>query len=92
MQKEKLETRKKYWLQQGTQKVLTRVEGVDLKMDFEKGENIDAKTLELNDIGTISLTLAQSIFSEPYKKNNALGSFILIDQKTFNTAGVGFIS
>jgi sulfate adenylyltransferase subunit 1 len=61
-------------------------------MDFEKGENIDAKTLELNDIGTISLTLAQSIFSEPYKKNNALGSFILIDQKTFNTAGVGFIS
>ena len=79
-------------MQQGTQKVLTRVEGVDLKMDFEKGENIDAKTLELNDIGTISLTLAQSIFSEPYKKNNALGSFILIDQKTFNTAGVGFIS
>jgi len=45
MQKEKLETRKKYWLQQGTQKVLTMVEGVDLKMDFEKGENIDAKTL-----------------------------------------------
>ena len=91
MQNEKLEVKKKYWLQQGVQKVLTIVDAIESKMDFNKRKTVKTEALELNDIGEITLTLAQPIFSEPYDKNRALGAFILIDQNTFNTAGVGFI-
>ena len=81
----------KYWLQQGIQRSLVKVQSVRSKIDLEALENRQANQLELNDIGKGGLALAQPITTKSYKENPALGSFILIDPNTFNTAGVGFI-
>ena len=81
----------KYWLQQGIQRSLVKVQSVRSKIDLEALENSQANQLELNDIGKGGLALAQPITTKSYKENPALGSFILIDPNTFNTAGVGFI-
>lgn len=81
----------KYWLQQGVQRSLVKVQSVRSKIDLEALENSQVNQLELNDIGKGSLTLAQPIIAKSYNENPSLGAFILIDQQTFNTAGVGFI-
>ncbi|NCG05118.1 MAG: sulfate adenylyltransferase [Bacteroidetes bacterium] len=81
----------KYWLQQGIQRSLVKVQHVRSKIDLEALENRQANQLELNDIGKGGLALAQPITTKSYKDNPALGAFILIDPNTFNTAGVGFI-
>ena len=91
MQNEQLEAGKKYWLQQGVQTVLTKVDAIHSKVDLGNGAQLSGQALHLNDIGETALTLAQPILAEAYHHNKALGAFILIDQKTFNTAGVGFI-
>lgn len=81
----------KYWLQQGIQRSLVKVQHVRSKIDLEALENRQANQLELNDIGKGGLSLAQPITAKSYKDNPALGAFILIDTNTLNTAGVGFI-
>lgn len=91
MQDTPLASGNKYWLQQGVQRSLVKVQSIRSKMDLEALEQRQTNQLELNDIGKGALTLAQSITTKPYKENPALGAFILIDPKTFNTAGVGFI-
>src|SRR5262249_11275936 len=48
--------------------------------------------LELNDIGVCELELDRPIPFESYADSRALGSFILIDRLTNNTAGAGLIN
>ena len=91
MQDTPLSPGNKYWLQQGIQRSLVKVQHVRSKIDLEALENRQANQLELNDIGKGGLALAQPITTKSYKENPALGAFILIDPNTFNTAGVGFI-
>ena len=81
----------KYWLQQGVQRSLVKVQSIRSKIDLEALEHSQTNMLGLNDIGKGALTLAQPLSTKPYSENPALGAFILIDTKTFNTAGVGFI-
>jgi sulfate adenylyltransferase subunit 1 len=91
MQDNPLTPGSKYWLQQGVQRSLVKVQSVRSKIDLEALEQSQTNQLGLNDIGKGALVLAQPLSTKPYKENPALGSFILIDTQTFNTAGVGFI-
>jgi sulfate adenylyltransferase subunit 1 len=47
--------------------------------------------LSMNDIAHVSLSLAQPIFVDPYDRNRATGSFILIDEVTHHTLAAGMI-
>jgi bifunctional enzyme CysN/CysC len=49
-----------------------------------------AKTLGLNEVGFVNLTLAPIAF-DPYAENRELGAFILIDRFTNHTVGAGMI-
>lgn len=80
-----------YWLQQGVQKVKAKIKAVHNAIDLEDLTIKESTQLHLNDIGEVSIQTAVAIASKPYKVNKALGSFILIDPQTNNTAGVGFI-
>ncbi len=51
----------------------------------------EAKNLELNEIGRISIHTQHPIFFDTYKKNKQTGSFILIDEQTNNTVAAGMI-
>ena len=47
--------------------------------------------LELNDIGTVALRLAEPIAADPYAENRATGAFVLIDEATNETVAAGMI-
>ncbi len=51
----------------------------------------NTKPMSLNQIAEVTLTSANELFYDPYEKNKALGSFILIDPISFNTSAVGII-
>jgi bifunctional enzyme CysN/CysC len=65
----------------------------DLKrvIDVETLEGRAAKTMALNDIGVVNLSLDRPVAFEPYDRSRALGGFILVDRLTGATAGAGMI-
>jgi bifunctional enzyme CysN/CysC len=50
-----------------------------------------ASDLGLNEIGRIRLRTAEPLVFDPYQRNRATGSFILIDEATNDTVGAGMI-
>ena len=50
-----------------------------------------ANELSLNEIGRISLRTTQPLFFDNYTDNRATGSFVLIEEGTFNTVAAGMI-
>ncbi|MHB1196493.1 MAG: sulfate adenylyltransferase subunit 1 [Lutibacter sp.] len=82
----------KYTLQHGVNKVIAKVSAINHKIhpDFT-GVETDVASLNMNDIASVSFQLNKPIFFDAFKEHRTNGSFILIDQQTNNTAGVGFI-
>ena len=91
MQENALSIGSKYLLQFGTNKSLSKVTDVSERINVTGNGSEKASSLGLNDIGIASFQLANTIQSIPYQKNKSLGSFIIIDINTNNTAGIGFI-
>ena len=50
-----------------------------------------APSLGLNDLGRVTLRTAVPLFVDEYRRNRNTGSFILIDEGTFETVGAGMI-
>ncbi len=92
MDKTPLQSATRYFLKHGVNDVQAKV--MDLKSltrtDFS-GQEENPSQLNLNEIGEVQLKLNRPIFFDRYEDNKANGRFILIDSKTNNTAGVGFI-
>jgi sulfate adenylyltransferase large subunit len=63
-----------------------RVEVVSLGREPVPGE------LALNDIGRVRLRTSKPLAFDPYARNRATGSFILIDEATNETVGAGMIT
>jgi sulfate adenylyltransferase subunit 1 len=61
------------------------------KTDVNTLEQQSANTLNLNEIGHAKLSLETPLAYDPYIKNKAMGSFIIIDRVTNNTLGAGMI-
>jgi len=55
------------------------------------GAHLASKSLGLNDIGVVHLSIDRPVPFEPYKRCHRLGSFILIDRLTNQTVGAGMI-
>jgi bifunctional enzyme CysN/CysC len=65
--------------------VVDRVDVHTLQSDSGAGE------LALNDIGRVRLRTSKPLAFDPYARNRATGSFILIDEATNDTVGAGMI-
>lgn len=92
MDRQPLTVGKKLWLQHGTQRVQARVTRLDAVVATDTYESHGSPAaLQLNDIGALELQLANPIFAQPYPQSKTSGAFILIDDASFNTSGVGFI-
>lgn len=61
--------------------------GIDIN-DFSE---VAFKTLSLNEIGAVTLSLSAPIAFDAYDDNRNMGSFILIDRQTNETVGVGML-
>ncbi len=92
MDKEPLQASQKYYIKHGVndaQAKITQLNSI-IKTDFS-GIEENPSELELNQIGDIQLKLSKPLSFDAYKNNKSNGSFILINPKTNNTVGVGFI-
>jgi bifunctional enzyme CysN/CysC len=47
--------------------------------------------LAMNDMGRVGLRAAVPLFIDEYRRNRRTGSFILIDEATFETVGAGMV-
>ncbi|TXD47586.1 sulfate adenylyltransferase subunit 1 [Polaribacter sp. IC073] len=92
MDKEPLKASQKYYIKHGVndaQAKITQLSSI-IKTDFS-GKINNPSELELNQIGDIQLKLSKPLLVDAYNENKSNGSFILINPKTNNTVGVGFI-
>ncbi len=87
-----LQTAQKYYIKHGLNDVKVKITQLSsiIKTDFSGKINNPSK-LELNQIGDIQLKLSKPLLVDTYNLNKSNGSFILINPKTNNTVGVGFI-
>lgn len=83
---------KTYKLQHGVNESRVKVTSINYRLDTSrllKEETVSE--LGLNDIGEVSLKLAKPLLADCYEHNRSNGAFILIDEFTNNTVGVGFV-
>jgi sulfate adenylyltransferase subunit 1 len=79
-------------VQHGINQVKAKIVQVLSVTDVKKlQEQPDKNIVNLNDIGTVLVKTARPLFADAYKDNPPNGAFILIDEHTNSTVGVGFI-
>ena len=87
-----LKPRTKVVIKHTTNQCMAMVKELKYKIDINTLHRIlDIDTLDMNDIGRISLRTAKPLFYDVYKKNRQTGSIIIIDEQTNETIGAGMI-
>jgi bifunctional enzyme CysN/CysC len=80
-----------FWLQIGARTVSASVTEIKYRLNINSLEHQAAKTLQLNEIAEVNLSLDQPIPFMPYGENRTLGGFILIDRVNNTTVAAGMI-
>ncbi|MCA9716424.1 MAG: sulfate adenylyltransferase, partial [Myxococcales bacterium] len=92
MAEEPMRVRKKYSLKHATRDARCIVKELRYRLDIsDLSQDASANSLELNQIGRISLKTTKPLFYDRYEECRATGSFIIIDEATNNTVGAGMI-
>jgi bifunctional enzyme CysN/CysC len=86
-----LDTQKSYFLKHTTQLVRMQVQTVHARTDLSTLQSVPVETLELNEIGRLSITTHRSLYYDPYISNRVTGSFVIVDSLTNATVGAGMI-
>ena len=86
-----LDLNRHYLVRHTTREVRALVAGIAHRLDINTLERATAGRLLMNDIGKVSLKLAQPLCADSYAINRATGAFILIDETTNNTVAAGMI-
>jgi len=87
-----LQVSQKYYIKHGVndaQAKITQLSSI-IKTDFSGIEEHPSE-LQLNQIGDVQLKLSKPLLVDAFTQNKSNGAFILINPKTNNTVGVGFI-
>jgi bifunctional enzyme CysN/CysC len=80
-----------YLLKLGTQLVPATITGLKFRTNVNTLEQSPAKTLELNEVGTVEIATDKPIAFDSYASINKAGAFILIDRLSNATLGAGTI-
>jgi len=81
----------KYMLQHHGKKVRCIVREISDKIQIETLQLVDAQSVILNDIATISIKTASPLALDLYAHNRSNGAFILIDEQTCRTVAAGMV-
>lgn len=87
----KLNLNENYLIKIGNLLTNLQINRICCKKNINTFEEIQADTLELNDIAKCVLRLNKKIPLKKYKDNKTLGSFIVIDKYSNQTIGAGMI-
>jgi bifunctional enzyme CysN/CysC len=87
-----LRTGAPYQLKHTSRWVTAEVEELRYQLDVDTlHRDLDAETLEVNDIGRIAIHTTSPLFFDEYRLNRNTGSFILVDPATDLTVAAGMI-
>lgn len=82
----------RYIIRHTTREIKGIVKQIQYKIDINTLHRIpEVTSLELNEIGRITIRTAQPLFFDSYQHNRTTGSIILIDETTNETVGAGMI-
>lgn len=81
-----------YDLKLSTQVATATVQAPKYQINVNTGEQLAAKTLDMNAIGVATLALDRPLIFEPYAASRTLGGFILIDRETRATVAAGMLN
>ena len=81
-----------YDLKLGTATVSAQVTDIRHQVNVNTLEKLAARTLELNAIGVVHLSLGREVAFAPYAEDRTLGRFLVIDRETQATLGAGMIA
>jgi sulfate adenylyltransferase subunit 1 (EFTu-like GTPase family) len=92
MSERPLEPRARLAVKQTTRASRAIVEELVSVVDLTTLEDVPSPDrLVLNDLAVVRLRLAEPLVVDPYERNRATGSFILIDEATNETVGAGMV-
>ena len=83
---------RQYIIKHGTRSVSGSISTIQYRIDVNTLKHLQADNLELNEIGSCTVSVNAPIVFDPYKKSKTTGSFIIIDRLTNVTIGAGMIS
>ena len=87
-----LSPRGRYRIKHTTRTALAKIDDVRYRIDVNSlHREEEADSLQLNEIGRLTLRLSSPLFVDQYRRNRATGSFILIDESTNDTVGAGMV-
>ena len=87
-----LQSRTKVIVKHTTNECMAMVKVLKYKIDINSLHRIESiDSLEMNDIGRVTLRTSKPLFYDPYKRNRQTGSLIIIDEQTNETIGAGMI-
>ena len=100
MDEETMDMGKSFFIKQTTNTSRAHITEIKYKVDVNTMDHLsvengkltrDTLPMQLNQIARVSVTTARELFFDPFSKNKATGSFILIDPISNNTCAVGMI-
>src|SRR5690606_24653291 len=78
-----------FLLRTETDQVSAKVTRLDHRIDINTYQPVEAKALEMNEVGACEFSLQAPITFDAFADNKATGSFILVDRMTNATVGAG---
>ncbi|NYT84897.1 sulfate adenylyltransferase subunit 1 [Pollutimonas harenae] len=83
---------RQYWLKQGTRLTQARFKTVHTRRDIHELQDVVAAgSLDMNDIGRVTLLTRDVLALDTYTDQPATGAFILIDAATHQTVAAGMV-
>ncbi len=82
---------RRYLVRHTTREIRAQVTGIAWRLDLTALEQVPAEGLAMNDLGRVSLRLAQPIAADRYAEVRATGAFIVIDEASNDTVAAGMI-
>ena len=91
MNQEAMVPGKTYLIKHTTQTIPGTVQTLKYQVDVNTLHRSPAPTLELNEIGRVSIELSGPIYYDAYRRNRSTGAFIIIDRISNATVAAGMI-
>jgi len=81
-----------YAIKHTTRTARAKVQRLHYRLDVNTlHRDEEHQALAMNDMGRVSLRTTAPLFVDEYRRNRTTGSFILIDEGTFETVGAGMV-
>jgi sulfate adenylyltransferase subunit 1 len=82
---------RRYVVRHTTRETKAQISELAWRLDMNSVAQVTTETLGMNDVGRLTLRLAQPIAADRYSENRATGAFIVMDEASNDTVGAGMI-